>query len=383
MNTIKGSVEKIFYNNASFYILSIKVNNLDGIDNDKLNPQYPFFITVVGNMQGVIEEGYVIECEGDWELSEKSPNWPWQYKVFSSTVLEAETPKTVKTFLASLQGIGPATANLIFEKYGMKTYSIIEEDAITGQRRLTTIKGITPQKEDIIIASYKEKRLYKNVSSLLSKYNIGKSKIDNIIRMWGEETVEVLKENPYNLSNEKFVSFRVADTFAFDNDVAFDSANRIEAAIKNVLDNKASSLGHVYLETETAISMTLKTLEKEGFIKGDIDKLFIESHISDFIKEGKFVEEEGRLYLKYRYNNEEFCAQKLVHRSKLPSLFTDASEELIEECVEEAQRQLKVTLASGQKNAVITAIHNTTTIITGGPGTGKSATRFTVKQTKR
>ena len=48
MNTIKGSVEKIFYNNASFYILSIKVNNLDGIDNDKLNPQYPFFITVVG-----------------------------------------------------------------------------------------------------------------------------------------------------------------------------------------------------------------------------------------------------------------------------------------------------------------------------------------------
>ena len=59
--------------------------------------------------------------------------------------------------------------------------------------------------------------------------------------------------------------------------------------------------------------------------------------------------------------------------------FAEASEELIEICVEKAQKDLHVTLASGQKNAVITAIKNTTVIITGGPGTGKSATRSIVK----
>ena len=369
-----GKVSKILSTFGT--LISIRVDDISCIEEDKINPKFPLFVTVAGQFSG-IEEGFVIDVEGEWNYFDKGNSadfWPWQYKAHTFNIVEAENEETIVRFLSSLPGIGDKIAHLIFEKFGTDIYKVIENDMKTGSRSLTIIKGISATKEDVIIASYKEKRLFNKTNNLLRKYNVGQLKVKNIINTYGENTVETITENPYILANDKILSFRTADTFAFDVGISFDANDRIEAAVKNVLDVKASSMGHTFLDYDDAIEFTLKMLQNNSYIKGTIDALLVKSKIADFIKEGKLVEEDGHIYLTYRYNAENFVAKKLSARAKLPSLFQEASPELIEECVESAQKDLKVTLASGQKNAVITAIHNTTTIITGGPGTGKTTT---------
>ena len=370
---IQGKVSKVLYNSGTYMVVSLHLKNVADIDEDKVNPHYPLFVTVVGSLIG-IEEGYVISVDGEWNYSEKEGYWPWQYKVTSFEIIEAETEDTIIRFLASLPGIGDKIARLIFNEFGTNIYNIIEEDMRTGSRQLTVIRGISSTKEDAIIAAYKEKKLLSNAIKLLAKYNVGEIKIKNIVRAYGEDTVAQIKANPYILANDKFLSFKISDTIAFDNGISFDAADRIEAAVKSVLDVKASSMGHTYLDFDDAVQFTVKMLQDNSFMKGTIDDVFIKSKICDFIAEGKLVEEDGHIYLAFRYNNENFVAKKLAHRAKSVSFFPDATPELIEECVEKAQADLHVTLASGQKNAVITAIHNKTVIITGGPGTGKTTT---------
>ena len=370
---MKGKVSKVLYNSGTYMLLSLRINNASEIEEDKVNPNYPMFVTVSGSLIGV-EEGYIIDVDGDWTYSERDNFWPWQYKVTSYTVIQAETEETIMRFLSSLPGIGEKIARLIFSEFGTNIYNIIENDIKTGERHLTVIKGISSSKEDAIIASYKEKRLYQDTVKLLGKYNVGEIKIKNIIKTYGEDTVEKISSNPYSLANDKFLPFKTADTIAFDQGISYDAADRIEAAVKNILDVRASSMGHTFLDYDDAISFTLSMLQNNSFMKGTIDELYIKSKIGDFINDGKLIEEDGHIYLTYRYNNERFTAKKLAHRSKLPSFFADAPADVIEECVEKAQKDLHVTLASGQKNAVITAIHNTTVIITGGPGTGKTTT---------
>lgn len=370
---MRGKVSKILYNSGTYMLMSLRLQNVNQIEEDKVNPNFPLFVTIMGSLIGV-EEGYIIEVDGEWHYSDKEGYWPWQFKVSSFEIIEAETEETIVRFLSSLPGIGEKIARLIFSEFGTNIYNIIEEDMKTGNRRLTVIKGISSTKEDAIIASYKEKKLLSNVIKLLGKYNVGEIKIKNIINAYGDDTVNRIKENPYILANDKFLTFKVTDTIAFDNGIPYDAADRIEAAVKNVLDVRASSMGHTYLDFEDAVSFTVNMLQSNSFMKGSIDEIYVKSKIGDFISEGKLVEEDGHIYLTFRYNSENFVAKKLAHRSKLPSFFTEASPELIEECVEKAQQDLRVTLASGQKNAVITAIHNTTVIITGGPGTGKTTT---------
>lgn len=371
---MKGKISKILYNSGTYMLMSLKLQHVSDIEEDKVNPNFPLFVTIMGSLIGV-EEGYIIDVDGEWHYSDKdSGYWPWQFKVTSFEIVEAETEETIIRFLSSLPGIGEKIARLIFSEFGTNIYNVIEEDMRTGARQLTAIKGISSTKEDAIIASYKEKRLLSNAIKLLGKYNIGEIKIKNILKTYGDDSVAKIKENPYILANDKFLTFKIADTIAFDNGIPYDAADRIESAVKNILDVRASSMGHTYLDFDDAVSFTVKMLQSNSFMKGIIDELYIKSKIGDFINDGKLVEEDGHIYLSYRYNNENFTAKKLAHRAKLPSFFSEASDALIEKCVERAQKDLHVTLASGQKNAVITAIHNTTVIITGGPGTGKTTT---------
>ena len=373
---LKGKISKILFNNGKGYMLfSIVIKDPSSIDEDKINPQYPRNITVFGNNIMGIEEGYVIEINGDWEYNDNGRYWPWQFKVSSFSIVEADTPETVIKFLSTLPGIGEKLANALFAEFGLDIYDVIESDERTGNRQLTIVRGISSVREDAIIKAYHDKKVFKETLTELSKYNIGETKTKNIIAKHGDNALSLIRQNPYELANEKIITFTVADTMAVDYGIPHDSSFRIEAAVKNVLDVRAASLGHTFLDFDDVLRQTSMLLKSHSKIRGnDVDINVISSCIANFSKEGNVVNEEGRIYLSFRYNNENFVAKKLASRSKLPSKFAEATEEQIEKCVEEAQKTLKVTLASGQKNAVITAIKNTTVVITGGPGTGKTTT---------
>ena len=99
---MKGKVSKILYNSGTYMLASLRINNVSEIaDEDKVNPNFPLFVTIKGTMIG-IEEGYVIDVEGEWQYSEKEGYWPWQYKVISCEIVEAETEETIIRFLSSL-----------------------------------------------------------------------------------------------------------------------------------------------------------------------------------------------------------------------------------------------------------------------------------------
>ena len=97
---MRGKVSKILYNSGTYMLMSLRLQNVNQIEEDKVNPNFPLFVTIMGSLIGV-EEGYIIEVDGEWHYSDKEGYWPWQFKVSSFEIIEAETenPLTKRDFL--------------------------------------------------------------------------------------------------------------------------------------------------------------------------------------------------------------------------------------------------------------------------------------------
>lgn len=368
---LKGSVTKIFSSNGNgFTLFALKVDDITQLPQDKINPNYPTSVSVTGKFPDIDTE-YVLEVTGDWfyRCTDKKYH-PWQFQAKSYRICENESPVIVKRQLQKIDGVGEAFAEKIYAKFGLQSFDVIE----TKWLKLTEIKGINNEKAEVIHNSYIERKSFQYLMDKLSPYGISETKVKSIQKSYSS-AYETIMENPYCLANDDFVSFKIADTIA--SDMGFEAANdyRIESLIFYVLDKIAAGQGHTYLEVDDLSEKAAKILNSPASaIEGKISEVYIRQKINDFVQEKILVNENGKIYKTYRYKNEVDVAQHIAKRLKLHNVFYGATEDLIEECVDMAQKFYSVTLAEKQKEAVIVALHNLTTIITGGPGTGKTTT---------
>ena len=125
---IKGKVSHIFHSMESgFKIIALEISKNSAIPEKYRNPDFPFSVSVVGNLK-LAQEEYVVEVTGEWERRENGRYWPWQFKVDSYTVCDFETPRILMEVISDLNKFGVSRAKRMVETYGTDIVHILENE---------------------------------------------------------------------------------------------------------------------------------------------------------------------------------------------------------------------------------------------------------------
>ena len=348
MIRISGSVEGIVYANEENGYTVCDM----GTSDDEL-------ITVVGIMP-YLSEGEKITVYGHWEHNSR---YGRQFKVEQ---YEKELPaddNAILRYLSSrtIKGLGPKTAIKIVEAFGSDSFDVIENHP----EWLSDIPGISRKKAEEISESFKEQSGMRSVMMFFRDY-FGASTTVKIYKRWGSGAVDIIKRNPYKLCDEIYgIGFERADAIATSLGITPDSADRIQSGIIYLLSHNAAQNGHVCLPYEKVIPAASKLLgvgEKDA-----------QSAVSALIMQGRLVSVKYDgcefLYTDRAYEEESYIAKKLVELDKYcPKI---ASED-VEGFIIKTERTSGITYAALQRKAISDSLENGVTVITGGPGTGKT-----------
>ncbi|MBQ9941231.1 MAG: ATP-dependent RecD-like DNA helicase [Clostridia bacterium] len=342
--TLSGSVKNIVYHNDDNGYTVCQID-ADGED-----------FTAVGIMP-YVNEGEYITLKGSFVVHK---TYGEQFKVEFFEKRLPTNSKSIQQYLSSgvIRGIGPKTAARIVFEFGDETFDIIEN----SPHLLAEIKGINMKKAEEINRQFKNQFASRAVLMFFQDF-FGVSLSNAIYKKLGPSAVEIVHENPYVLCNNiDGIGFERADKVAASIGYAPDSENRICAAIKYVLNFNSASNGHVYLPREKLAEAVSKLI--------DVPVENIQKSITNMETTGQIIiEKNDAVYLFGAYNAEKYCALKLSLLSKI-NLFSTT--ENIDEIISATEEEEGIQYSSLQKKAIRNAIINAVSILTGGPGTGKT-----------
>ncbi len=320
----------------------------------------------VGCFSYVAEGNYLIVRGDRIEHKKYGP----QIQVTSYEEKQPEDTVAVERYLGSgaIKGIGPALAARIVRKFGKDTFSIIEREP----ERLAEVKGISQKMAVSIANQFHEKEQMRQAMLFLQGYGISMNLAVKIFQFYGEEMYEVLRQNPYRLAEDiSGVGFKIADGIARNAGFYADSEHRIRAGVLYTLQQSGTQ-GHCYLPEQELIHATAELLAVEReLVSRQIDSLTLNKEV--LIEE---VGEERRLYASNLYYMEMNCARMLLDLN----LSYEVDQALLEKRVRRIEKRQGILLDELQKDAVYQAVQHGVTIITGGPGTGKTTTINTILQ---
>lgn len=321
------------------------------------------YITITGNNLPVIE-GVEIQFFGEWVNNKK---YGWQFNADSYSYVTPTTEKGIINFLKSkaFEGIGKKTAESIVEMFGKDTIDVIKHEP----KKLLQVKGISPTKLGTIIESFKRNESFSELSIFLSSYEVSSENIVKINSFFGSDSVSKIKSNPYIIQDIKGIGFKTCDKIARGLNIALDSYERIKGAILEV------SRKHVLLTGDTCISVV--KLESEtlnllnyGINPNPVNQDIFRSCAKKLAQEGEIVFRGGVYCLTKEYDYaEELSAKVLNHLLKRP---VNIPLSKIDKEINQYQNDTEKKLSLKQMDAVRLALSNRISVITGGPGTGKT-----------
>ncbi len=326
-------------------------------------------VTCVGCIPGV-EEGEFLRAEGENTFH---PTYGLQFKIREAHVEVPEQKEALERYLGSgaIRGIGKALAARIIRRFGDDTMRILEEEP----ERLSEVKGISEKKAREIGIQVMEKSQMQNALIFLAQYKIPMSLGVRIYNKYQDNLYQVLRENPYQLAEDiDGVGFRTADEIAARVGISRDSEFRMRSAILYVL-SQAGASGHIYLPESVLFRQTA------GLMQTTLQKDVFDHQLMDLSVERRIVRREGnraaadgetdtRIYLRSVYFTELETARKLDDLN----LVIHQDEKAVEDAVRRIEKNDDITLDELQRKAVLTAACHGITILTGGPGTGKTTT---------
>lgn len=352
---IQGQLEKITYINEEngYTIAKMKVKG------------HRELVTITGNLLSV-NPGEVLKLKGIWY---NHPKYGEQIKVTSYESIIPATAKGIERYLGSglIKGIGPIMAKRIVAMFGVETLDVIESSIL----RLKEVDGIGDKRIQMIQNAWVEQKEIKEVMLFLQGHGVSSSYATKIFKQYGQNSIKVVKENPYQLATDIFgIGFITADKIAENIGIAKDSEIRAEAGILYVL-KQLSNNGHVYYPYELLVEECKKVLNLERDI---IVKAFGKIALEKKIVIGDINAEEIKENNKAVYLTEFYICEAGISNSlkKLLNVKKTLRSFDIEKALEWVQKQLGITLAENQIKAVKESINQKVMIITGGPGTGKT-----------
>ena len=346
MAEISGVVNSIIYRNTEngWTVLEL------GLDEGEK-------LTVVGALP-LASVGERIELVGDYA---SHPKYGSQFKAVSYHTIAPASLAAIETYLGSglIKGVGPATARAIVAAFGMDTLKILDEDPL----RLSEISGIGGKRRDMILASYTENRMMRDILLALEPYGITVNQAYKLYKIYGELCLSRVEENPYQIIRDvDGIGFVTADKIAQNvSGFSFDSESRLRAGLLYALSMAANEYGHTYLPKDSLLNYAGKLLGAEAErLSETLDVL-----VSRNEAVSQYVGETVAVFLPIYERMETSIAEKLLRLSQKPidNPFFDFA------AVQSAQ---KLELSSQQRGAVMTALGEGALVITGGPGTGKT-----------
>lgn len=315
--------------------------------------------TIVGCIPYIIE-GQSLKLQGEWV---KHPQFGKQLKVTAYEEIVPDSKIGIEKYLSSgvIVGIGPVTAKKIVDKFGEKTLEILDNDI----DRLSEIEGIGDKKIKIIYESYSTQREIRNIMVFLQTYGITPNQCVKIYKKYGSESIKVVKENPYMLTEDiAGIGFKSADKIARSLGIEADSPFRIQSGI-NYIVNEFCAMGNTYMPIEKLIKQAMDMLSSE---KANIEKNIYECTLEQKIKI-EIIDNENCVFTMPYY----YC--ELGVTKKIITLATNKYDDIeidIDSKIEEFENLNSINFALTQKEAIRGAFENGVEVITGGPGTGKT-----------
>ena len=347
---------------------------VDHIIYRKIENSYTVLLLVTDDQQELVcvgtlpflDEGECMEAEGEYV---EHVSYGHQFKISSFRKILPSDIVSMERYLASgaIKGIKEALARKIVGKFKEDTFRIMEVEP----ERLAEIKGISERKAREIAEIFMEKRQQRQAFIFLQKYGISNNLSIKIYEEYKDEMYSVMQNNPYKLAEDiKGVGFKTADELASKMGIRKDSQYRIRCAVVYVL-MQSSSEGNTYLPYGELIERTTQLLE--------IDSRNIEDEIPNIEASGKVVIKGEKVYSSVYYYSELACARMLsdLNITMDESLFAK-EEKTIRRNLDKVVKEQGITLDPLQKEAVFESIKYGVTIISGGPGTGKTTTINTI-----
>lgn len=296
----------------------------------------------------------------EFEVSETNhPIYGIQYKVESFNQVEKQNTDGLIKYLSSelFTGIGPKRAERIVNNFGDDAISKIIEN-----KNILKAIGFKPVQIERLYQELLKEAHLEIVMKELFKYDITLLMATKLYNTYGKDTLEVIKENPYRTIDDIHgISFKRADELASKLGFAYDHPTRIEAGLIYALETLLLQTGNTYVEE----------LEFSKFINNiisDIEKEKINYHLENLIKTKKIILE-GNTYTIPKIREAEVNISKYIKNFKSETVVTD---EIFDANIKQVERILNISYTELQKEAIKQSIKNPISIITGGPGTGKT-----------
>jgi exodeoxyribonuclease V alpha subunit len=373
LEKIEGTVERITYYSEE-----------DGYTVARFQPEgRSDLVTVVGNLMSV-NVGESLRLEGFWK---SHPQYGRQFQVVNYQTVLPATVEGIRKYLGSglIKGIGPVTARRIVKHFGLETLDIIEHHP----NRLREVLGVGKKRVGMITRAWEEQRHIKEVMLFLQSHDVSTSLAVKIYKQYDDAALDVVREDPYRLARDIYgIGFLTADTIARKMGLPTDSPQRVAAGIAYVL-NQLADEGNVYapqgrlIKEATEILSVPSDLVEAGVVQLEEEEQVHREDITYSIEEqpGVAIREEKAVYLLPFYYGEVGVANRLrtlinVERSQL-AFYQSANWERVFAHLAERTSQ---PLNAGQQGAVRTALTSKVTVLTGGPGTGKTTTVRTIIQ---
>lgn len=311
-------------------------------------------ITLIANTTNPLP-GVTLYVEGEWKKHQIYG------KQFVSTLCNEIMPDTVygiRKYLGSglIKGVGQVTADKIVNMFGEQTPDIIENHP----ERLKEIPRLSQKTIDLLVESWNEQKHMFDIMVFLKSFDISTLYAVKIYKLYGNEAISILKENPYRLITDiDGIGFIKADTIALRMGYDMTSAKRQEAGIVYTLSQYAEE-GNTYC-TKTFLSPEVANLLS-------LQPSLIDETIDDMIEKEELVNEDNKIFLPFYYKAEKSIAEKLYEL-----IISYKEKEVINDLqINDIENVLGIEYNEEQREAIKTALYNNVMVLTGGPGTGKT-----------
>ena len=342
---LEGKVSTIIFKNDSNSWTVMLLKNKSG------------YMTAVGQTEN-LEVGDEIELEGEMS-SHKVYGEQFKFTTYKK-VLPKTDSALIQYIADNVKGVGKKKAKSIIDMFGEDTINTIRFKSI----ELLKVKGLNEENVEALNVFFNEEYERWNVINFLTDFGISVVMASKIYQDLGKDTIDIVKQNPYSLLMfVKTLDFKQVDKIGEKLGVLPESESRIDTGIIYSLNN-ATEFGHTCLKEDALISYAAKILNvSESCIQNGIIRLELHEKLYR-----QTINDEEYIYRKSFFLAEENIADFIVKKSRSKSTKKDNYAQYIDE----VSKEDKIELSDEQKEAILNSLVNDVTVITGGPGTGKT-----------
>ncbi|MFC1841772.1 ATP-dependent RecD-like DNA helicase [Candidatus Dependentiae bacterium] len=322
-------------------------------------------VTVRGHLP-TIQPGQQVSIEGFWVMH---PKFGKQFEAKKCQSCLPDSVAGLRKYLGSglIKGIGPVYAEKLVDKFGTDVLDIIEH----YPEKLGQINGIGPKRIEKITTAWEDQKEISKVMIFLQDKGVSTTYATKIYKTYGQNAISVINENPYKLADDIWgIGFKKADQIAQNLGFEKDSLKRITSGVLFVISQELSN-GHLYVELEELKEKTVTILElNKDEVALKIKHAFHNLYDSEKIKLVTFQEKHFVTLSQYYYS-EKGLANKIVKLTEFSSRTTFNINEIYKK-VRLPQHKDDIELNEDQQTGILSCLQNKITVITGGPGTGKT-----------